>query len=96
MDQSSAAVLKKTEVKLTESVHLGSASAGQGPAAHPPQARIIEQNDTNAVVEVVCGCGRKILLLCDCTAQGGPSPPSGTTDPNPAPGANNASEDKEN
>ncbi len=95
MDQSSAAVLKKTEVKLTQSVQLGCAPAGQGP--HPPQARIVEQNDTDAVVEVVCGCGRKILLLCDCTAQGGdPSPPSGPTDPNPAPGANNAPEDKEN
>ncbi len=95
MDQSSAAVLKKTEVKLTQSVQLGCAPAGQGP--HPPQARIVEQNDTDAVVEVVCGCGRKILLLCDCTAQGGgPSLPAGATDPNPAPGANNAPEDKEN
>jgi hypothetical protein len=67
-------VLKKHLVRSAGTRVLGEAPAGESvvstvsaPAAEGmPQARIVEQSNGVVVVEVVCECGRKIYLNCEC------------------------------
>jgi hypothetical protein len=67
-------VLKKDHVKFSGTRVLVQTPAG-APArvatatatrAAGPQARIVEQNGPGVVIEVVCECGQKIYLNCDC------------------------------
>ena len=60
-------VLKKDQVKLSGTRVL-TAPVGVPAAAHAagPQARIVEQAGTTVVVEVICECGKKIYLNCEC------------------------------
>lgn len=77
-------VLKKAVVREAPGVALGGpprAAASPSPAlgAQPqrpgapgePQARILEQDDTAAMVEVLCPCGCRIVLRCQT---GSPAP----------------------
>ena len=65
-------VLKKAVVREAPRVHLGAASSGPAlppggamPGAGPqPQVRIVEQNESAALVEVLCPCGCRIVLKC--------------------------------
>lgn len=70
-----AAVLKRASVRTAGAVQLGSASGaprpapapGSAPAAAKPagaQARIVEQDDRSAVIEVICPCGCRTLVRC--------------------------------
>ena len=57
-------VIKRQEVRLTEAQ---SAAGAESPAARPaagPQARILQHNDREALVEVTCACGKKIQIRC--------------------------------
>ncbi|MCY2932038.1 MAG: hypothetical protein NTV86_21600 [Planctomycetota bacterium] len=79
-------VLKKAVVREAPGVPLGGPSrtapspapAGSAQTLRPgpagePQARILEQNETAAMVEVLCPCGCRIVLRC----QTGSPPPAG-------------------
>ena len=62
-------IVKKNQVRRVEA----SASDANGPAAPADgaarhQARIIEQNDDHAVVEITCACGTTMRLRCDYAA----------------------------
>lgn len=67
-------VLKKAQVREAPRVQLGGSSSAPGtlaptggprPAQAPqPQARILEQDETAALVEVLCPCGCRIVLKC--------------------------------
>jgi hypothetical protein len=64
-----APVLKKGTVRQAGPVHLGTPSgqgrpAAAGKAASPAQARILEQDEHMALVEVVCPCGCRMVLQC--------------------------------
>ncbi len=69
-----SAVVKKGRVKETGAVRLGPergpSSARGGPAPGPsaaaaaPAARIVEQHEDRAVVEITCACGRVTRLQC--------------------------------
>jgi hypothetical protein len=63
-------VLKKHLVKPAGTRVLGEAAAGEFVASTAaeglPQARIVEQANGLVVVEVVCECGRRIYLNCEC------------------------------
>jgi cytochrome c5 len=61
VEKSVSAVVKKSEVRLTQEPAPDSASAGVPAVA---KARIVAQTETEAVVEVTCDCGRKIRLRC--------------------------------
>lgn len=70
MPQGFAGVLKKSAVKMAGSRRLDSAAAQDATgmdrttAQAAPQARIIQQKDGQAVVEVVCACGQRMQLVC--------------------------------
>jgi len=82
-------IVKKHAVKQAEPCRLGNSTSGSS-AVPPtqPQARIIEQDETRAVVEMTCGCGRKLHLNCLFGAdpsQDSPVEPSNTQVPTQQP-----------
>ena len=64
-------VVKKAKTKPSEPCFLGD-SPRMAPAAQEPQpqARIIEQDGAQAIVEISCTCGKIILLNCLCAPPG--------------------------
>jgi hypothetical protein len=62
MDAEQSGLVKKDRVRITGSRALAAGAAGAVSPA--PSARIVEKNDSGAMVEVVCACGRKIHLHC--------------------------------
>lgn len=69
MSQAPASVLKGSQVSIGGPCCLdgppANQSDGRGAAASAPAAaRIVEQDDTRAVVEVLCPCGNRIRLEC--------------------------------
>ena len=54
-----SAVVKKSQVRLTEGPPAGGPVAAGG-----PQARLIEAGETEAQIEVICTCGRKVRVRC--------------------------------
>ncbi len=79
----SRGVVKKDMVRPAGTRQLGGAvsaavAASQAACAAgggAPAARIVEQSDRGAVVEVTCACGRKTLLHCAYTPPGAAAPP---------------------
>ena len=61
-------VVKKDKVKMVQ----GSRVVGDGSPSVPPAAgsgaRIVEQSDAGALIEVTCTCGEKTYLQCDYAA----------------------------
>ena len=72
MPLTSSNVLKCNDVALGGSRHLGATGAPR--AASPstpeiePRGRIVEQNDSGAIVEVTCSCGKVFHLHCTYAA----------------------------
>ena len=69
MSEVIGAVLKKRNIHLAPPAGAGRAPAPQAAASpsagcHTPVARIVRQTPTEAMLEVVCSCGRKTLLRC--------------------------------
>jgi hypothetical protein len=94
-------VLKSDQVMVSGSVRLGlgksgspvraqnsaqtagHADAGESP---PQEVRIVESNSEYAIIEVVCGCGRKCHVQCnyaDVAAGGSPNAQSSTDSKSP-------------
>jgi len=69
MPQAYTSVIKKARVKLGEPRPIGSAMLpppdASGGAPGQPSARILEQDDAHAVIEVTCPCGQTIQLNCE-------------------------------
>ena len=63
MDLETSGLLKREQVKMTGHCRLGSAAAGVTPSVRP-RAKIVEQDEKNTIIEVVCHCGEKIYLHC--------------------------------
>lgn len=59
----SSGVVKKQAVRVADGEAVENHEACLAPAG---RARIISQQDGTAVVEILCECGRKILLQCEC------------------------------
>lgn len=67
-------VLKSSAVSVSGTVRIGphiavggarGLPAGKTPPTAAPQARLVEKTDTYAVIEVTCGCGQKVSVLCE-------------------------------
>lgn len=77
MDQLSAGVIKRAALKQGAPRRISGGSAGMAPtpasmpqaSGKPVTARVIQQNDTHAVIEVTCSCGQTIQLQCDYAQQ---------------------------
>ncbi|MBM4019091.1 MAG: hypothetical protein FJ288_12310 [Planctomycetes bacterium] len=73
--EKTGAILKKNQVRAAGSRPIGDAQAARSaPAA--PQARLVEKNDSSAVIEVRCACGRCTYIQCRWPAKpaGAPQP----------------------
>jgi hypothetical protein len=70
MQKTASHIIKGDQVHLDGILQLDTTvpipqTAGKTPTpSMPPQARIIEQNNEFATVEVTCSCGQKILVKC--------------------------------
>ena len=78
MDQEATAVLKKGKIREGQRRLIGGESLRPGVETVRTRARIVEQDNTHAVIEVICDCGRKCYVNCAHAApagqQGGPAP----------------------
>ena len=63
MSSETSGLLKREKVKITGRQRLDSAAPGVTPSVRP-RACIVEQDDQNTIIEVVCHCGEKIYLHC--------------------------------
>jgi len=79
MIKTAGRILKSNDVKLEGQFHLEVTNAGshlskpQAAALSEPHVRVLENHLQYAVIEVTCGCGRKMSLKCEyatATAQG--------------------------
>ena len=61
-------IVKSEMVKSAQPCRVGHRAAPAGGNAPQPQARIIEQNDAQAIVEITCACGDTFYLNCLCAA----------------------------
>jgi hypothetical protein len=64
-----SAVVKKSEVRLTQELSSPSAACSVAAGA---QARIVAEGPTEALIEVACTCGRKIRVRCTYARPAGP------------------------
>ena len=71
MGKTTGHILKAGDVKLEGQLHLDSWNVQAGTlkekdaAASAPQARVIENHQEFAILEVTCSCGRKMYLKCE-------------------------------
>ena len=69
MNESAMGVIKKDSVKPTGSCLIGPMARAAPAGGDATQARIVEQDDTHAVIEVTCACGKKSYLRCNFAAE---------------------------
>ena len=79
MDQTNG-VLKRNEIRMGGVSNVGQPAPkksnvriGSGPGNGCPQAKIIQQPATQAVIEITCGCGSQILLQCEIGSDDAPA-----------------------
>jgi hypothetical protein len=71
MIKTAGRILKSNDVKLEGQFHLEVTNAGsqmpklQTAASSEPRVRVMENHPQYAVIEVTCGCGRKMSLKCE-------------------------------
>jgi len=71
MIKTAGRILKSKDVKVEGRFLLDVANLGsdlprpQAAALATPQVRVLENHPQYAVIEVTCGCGRKMSLKCD-------------------------------
>ncbi len=63
MHLETSGLLKREQVKMNGHCRLGSETDSVTPSVRP-RAKIVEQDEKNTIVEVVCHCGEKIYLHC--------------------------------
>lgn len=61
-------IIKNTKVRRSGAVMVGR-NAGRSPraAGHggEPTARIVGQNDSGAIIEIMCSCGQTVQVVCE-------------------------------
>lgn len=94
-------ILKSDQVMVSGSVRLGIGTCGSPVRAQnsaqtsghadagetaPQEVRIVESNSEYAIIEIVCGCGRKCHVQCNYAdvASGGSPNAQSSTDSQPA------------
>jgi hypothetical protein len=71
MIKTAGRILKSNDVTLEGQFHLEVTNNGsqvpkaQAAASSEPQVRVLENHPQYAVIEVTCGCGRKMSLKCE-------------------------------
>ncbi len=68
MDELRKGVLKGDAIRMGDPFSIPaprSGSTGGVAAGSGPTARIAQQNDTHALVEVICSCGQTIQVQCN-------------------------------
>lgn len=68
MNQDATGFVRKDMVKSAEPYRIGGGPQAAAPAVNAASgatARLVSQQESTAVVEVVCGCGAKIQLNCE-------------------------------
>ena len=73
MIETSGRILRSDDVELEGQYRLGllpdefeaSAQGSNNAVVAAPQARIVENGPTHAVIEVTCSCGAKVCLKCE-------------------------------
>lgn len=63
MEEVTAGVVKKSAVKTTNPRRIDEAVT-RPPGGMSAKARIVEQSDAGAVIEVTCACGKTTHLAC--------------------------------
>ena len=71
-DGATRRVLKKGNVRMAETRALIGDPERAGPRAQEPHARVVQQGDGGAVIEVTCSCGRRTQVQCDYAPDAGP------------------------
>ena len=64
-NRDSLGVLKKGMIKIAEPRLIGDCAVAGGSVSDGPRARIVEQDESSTVIEVICTCGKSIYLKCD-------------------------------
>ncbi len=71
-------IVKKDKIRKGQSVPIGpgggSASAGRHVSHGGGNARIVGQNENGAIIEVVCGCGNTMQVVCEFPVEAGAPP----------------------
>ncbi len=78
MKETAGRILKGDNVKFEGQLQLGACrasagvtqglSGGKNAASAVPQARIVEEHDEFAVIEITCSCGTKTSVRCEYAA----------------------------
>ena len=72
MAEIATGVLKKSTVHVSEPCRIGGQAGrhvtNKHAATGSATARLVEQNDQRAVIEVVCGCGQTLHVECNYPA----------------------------
>lgn len=79
-------IVKSEMVKLAEPCRVSPDAPGDGDDPAQPRVRIVEQDGTQAIVEITCACGNTFYLNCLCAAgdaMTGTDRPRCTTKENP-------------
>ncbi len=72
MNENATGFVRKDMVKAAEPYRIGpvgQAAPSPGASMGPASARLISHNGTVALVEVLCSCGKRIQLDCQCEPQ---------------------------
>ena len=64
MNKNATGFVRRDMVKPAEPRRIGPAVQGVS-AGRPASARLVSQEETTALVEVVCSCGQRIHLNCE-------------------------------
>ena len=81
MDQEATAVLKRDKIREGQRRLIGGGSPRANVEPVRTRARIVEQDDTHAVIEVICDCGRKCYVNCAHEAPTGQKGGPGSAQP---------------
>ena len=69
MNENATGFVKKEMVKAAEPYRIGLPVAQAASAVGRARARLVSQEGTTAMVEVLCSCGKRIQLNCEYEAQ---------------------------
>ena len=68
MNENATGFVRKDMVKLAEPYRIGLVAQAASPLG-TASARLVSQEGTTALVEVLCSCGKRIQLNCEYEAQ---------------------------
>ncbi len=72
-------IIKKSQVKPAGRRRLSGCTAAQDGDALTIEAHLLSSDGTRAIVEVVCGCGQRIEIICEYDMPAGAQGPPEAT-----------------